>query len=360
MTSFSDEQPLSRRQRRERQRAQQAHDSVLQSKSAPEGEALEAPAEPDPAEKAQDTSPAPTPSASAKERVDSQEQDRQGESESAHDERPLTRRELRALRAETGMTAVVSPSEDSDVDDDPFASQPSGLPAAKAATATASGGEQTSQKPKGSKLGLGRKKADAKNKKNSSTEAQKPGPETSAPTNAKKSGPATEPAVDEPQVSSAFGAGERNTDGSPQGAARAFDTLVAPEARGSDVFTTSSVLILPGAQSRQTRTPAPGTGEIMVTGSVDLPKSKARDRESNADHSEIDSGSDNSQESPATAGTPVSATRAVSTHAVTRDVITPPTKASSSKLLMILAITAGVLCVAVIGVVIVGLMTGQF
>ncbi|WP_166983746.1 hypothetical protein [Paramicrobacterium fandaimingii] len=112
--------------------------------------------------------------------------------------------------------------------------------------------------------------------------------------------------------------------------------------------------------SRQTRTPAPGTGEIMVTGSVDLPKSKARDRESNAEHSDIDSGSDNSHESPATAGTPVSATRAVSTHAVTRDVITPPTKASSSKLLMILAITAGVLCVAVIGVVIVGLMTGQF
>ncbi|QPZ37023.1 hypothetical protein [Paramicrobacterium chengjingii] len=353
MTSFSDEQPLSRRQRRERQRAQQAHDSVLQSKSAPEGEASEAPAEPDSAEKAKDSPPAPIPSAAAKERVDSQEQDRQGESESAHDDRPLTRRELRALRAETGMTAVVSPSEDADADNER-------TPAAKAATSTASNEEQTSQKPKGSKLGFGRKKADAKNKKNSSTEAQKPGSDSSAPTDAKKSDPATEPADDEPKVSSAFGAGERNKESSPQGAAKAFDTLVAPEARGSDVFTTSSVLILPGAQSRQTRTPAPGTGEIMVTGSVDLPKSKARDRESNADHSEIDSGSDNSQESPATAGTPVSATRAVSTHAVTRDVITPPTKASSSKLLMILAITAGVLCVAVIGVVIAGLMTGQF
>ncbi|WP_437585047.1 hypothetical protein ACSAGD_07315 [Paramicrobacterium sp. CJ85] len=203
---------------------------------------------------------------------------------------------------------------------------------------------------------------------NQEDEAQAPtAPKAAKPTPSAKDLPAdqaqeTDHIDSSEQISDAFRpkSGKEDDESSRSEPARAFDTLIAPEARGSDVLTTSSVLLLPGASGHTSDTKSSTTGEIVVTGSLDLPHADAKAERSSSDRPDVDSGADNSGEGTATAGTPVSATRAVSTHAVTRDVITPPTKTSSPKLLMILAITAGVLCVAVIGVVIVGLLTNSF
>ncbi|MCW4459681.1 hypothetical protein [Microbacterium sp. MPKO10] len=409
MTSFSDEQPLSRRQRRERLRAQQAHDSVLQSQKPPQGDEPDAstlPAEETPAEKRETPLTGDRAASQNAEDAPAAPQAVTGEpstgpSPSAESEgRPLTRRELRALRAETGQTQIVTPTGLQNGDEPPLPapqparpSIPDDAPVPPPSEETAQGSPTGQRKPAAPKPAPAKKSKAAK-KAAKALKAQKPeaaDSDATAKTSSQPEGPDDKPATGKPEsreaegvassgekpveaprppdsekgssqsnadVSSAFSAraGEEGGDG----AARAFDTLVAPEARGSDVFTTSSVLILPGAPSKPTQSPVPGSDGPLVTGSVDLPRSKARDRQSGAERSDVDTGRDNGADTTATAGTPVSATKAVSTHAVTRDVITPPTKASSSKLLMILAITAGVLCVAVIGVVIVGLMTGSF
>ncbi|PFG31167.1 hypothetical protein [Paramicrobacterium agarici] len=343
MTSLSDEQPLSRRQRRERMRAQQAHDSVLQSQGSSEPDDAEADAPDATRDAANETADAASVPTADDDQIHA-EQAAADTSESPGEKRVLTRRELRALRAETGSTAIVTPETSRGVD----------VPAAPASPAGAQGSPEAQQK-KSAPAGRADKSHNAER-----PSAAKASPAVSSGQSGETASQGRSDAQSRPQLSPAFSAGVRDDKRPADSAARAFDTLVAPEARGSDAFTTSSVLILPGAPSTPPKAPASGTGEILVTGSVDLPRSASQDRPSSTDHSEIDSGSDNSAESPATAGTPVSATRAVSTHAVSRDVITPPTKASNSKLLMILAITAGVLCVAVIGVVIVGLMTGSF
>lgn len=388
MTSFSDEQPLSRRQRRERLRAQQAHDSVLQSQK-PQGDepgASTPPPEGAPAEKPE------TPLASASDGSSTENADETSTPANTAAKpsaapsapsveapgRPLTRRELRALRAETGQTQIVTPTGLQNAEESPLSAPKS---ARSTTESTPASDDTATPRPDPGQGEPGAVATSAPEKKSKAAkkaaQAQKAGKadaatksDTPAPSAASSGVPRAETPTEDPQSAAsandsseqgnklppAFGTGVR--DG--EGAARAFDTLVAPEARGSDAFTTSSVLILPGAPSKPTQSPVPGSDGPLVTGSVDLPRSKARDRQSGAERSDVDTGRDNGADTTATAGTPVSATKAVSTHAVTRDVITPPTKASSSKLLMILAITAGVLCVAVIGVVIVGLMTGSF
>lgn len=377
MTSFPDEQPLSRRARRERLRAEQAQSDVLQTERASTAEQADA----GEAVTAPETANAPEPHNGDRAEADEKPNDapvsdtaQDGKPSRAGTERsrPLTRRQLReqqlVANGETGSQPVVpepiAPEPEKPVPAQPEREKTTAQPnaergAAKPATKT--------EKPAG---------------KQKSTEqaAIEPAPTTAVTshkqksTSPPKSSALREPAVadiaqpiaratkapDAPQLSPAFGAAlhnQRDHESAPPG----FDAIIAPEARSSEALTTSSVLILPNLPEPQRHVNVPGTGEIIVTGSVDLPSTGAESETRNGvDRTDIDSGLDKHGNAPATAGTPVSATKAVSTHTATRDVITPPTKSTNSRLLMMLAITAGVLCVAVIGVVIVGLMTGAF
>ncbi|MFU8946946.1 hypothetical protein ACLRGF_09450 [Mycetocola zhadangensis] len=143
-----------------------------------------------------------------------------------------------------------------------------------------------------------------------------------------------------------------------------FDQIIARglEEAGNGVGTSS--LILPSMPSGDPFTgPLSAQGGVVVTGSIDIPSGNGStgNHPNSFDKSDIDAMFDEEDEArPATAGTPVSASRAVSTHTATRDVITPPAPARSNRLLLILAITAGVLAVAVLSVIIVGIAAGAF
>ncbi|PWC08181.1 hypothetical protein [Mycetocola zhujimingii] len=143
-----------------------------------------------------------------------------------------------------------------------------------------------------------------------------------------------------------------------------FDQIIARglEEAGNGVGTSS--LILPSMPTGDPFTgPLTAQGGVVITGSIDISTGTGSTGKhpSGFDRSDIDSMFDEEDEArPATAGTPVSASRAVSTHTATRDVITPPAPARSNRLLLILAITAGVLAVAVLSVIIVGIAAGAF
>lgn len=130
--------------------------------------------------------------------------------------------------------------------------------------------------------------------------------------------------------------------------AEPFDQLIS---RGSSVsVTTSNTLILPSIPQQPTSSAMSMTGEVLITGSIDLPRGLGStgappDR---FDTAEVDRLLDQADESPTTSNVaPVSASRAVSTHTSTRGVMTPPKKHVVS-LPMVLAITAGVLLVGVV------------
>jgi hypothetical protein len=109
--------------------------------------------------------------------------------------------------------------------------------------------------------------------------------------------------------------------------------------------------------------PISSNGNVIVTGSIDLPASLSSTGQhpNYFDKAELDTMFEADEEAaPATAGTPVSAARAVSTHTQTGDVINPPAPSRDHRLLIILAITAGALLTAVLAVVIVGFVVGAF
>lgn len=140
-----------------------------------------------------------------------------------------------------------------------------------------------------------------------------------------------------------------DVDDDPQaGGAEPFDQLIS---RGSSVsVTTSNTLILPSIPQQPTGSAMSMTGEVLITGSIDLPRGFGStgapvDR---FDTAEVDRMLDQADENTQTSNVaPVSASRAVSTHTSTRGVMTPPKKHVVS-LPMVLAITAGVLLVGVV------------
>ncbi|MGO4691104.1 hypothetical protein [Glaciibacter sp. 2TAF33] len=130
-----------------------------------------------------------------------------------------------------------------------------------------------------------------------------------------------------------------------------FDQLLSRGVAAGGIPTTTNALILPSIpQQGNPSGSMTSTGEILITGSIDLPRSlgSTGQHPSHFDSSEMDHLLDPLDETGPTAGVaPVSASRAVSTHTSTRGVMTPPTKRVAS-LPVILAVTAGVLLVGVL------------
>jgi hypothetical protein len=119
--------------------------------------------------------------------------------------------------------------------------------------------------------------------------------------------------------------------------------------------TSSNALILPSVPSIADATgPLTSTGEILVTGSIDLPRSLGATgtHSDRFDSSDIDRLFEQAEGEQNTADVaPIRASRAVSTHTSTRDTITPR-KHPSNKLPTVLAITAAVLALGVVGLLV--------
>ena len=144
---------------------------------------------------------------------------------------------------------------------------------------------------------------------------------------------------------------ENATDGTPRSAV----------STGS--VTTANALILPSIPSAGLSTsPLTSTGEVIVTGSIDLPKSLGATGQhpDHFDSSDIDRLFEESDAAPATSGVaPVRASKAVATHTSTRGMITPP-KARGNNLPVVLAVTAAFLAIGVAALLVAGFVFHAF
>ncbi len=122
----------------------------------------------------------------------------------------------------------------------------------------------------------------------------------------------------------------------------------------------TNALILTDQQVADVTGALNATGEIIITGSIDLPRSLgATGSQARIDNSDIDRLLEQGDaESAETDAVPVRASRAISTHTSTRSVVLAASQPASSKLPLILGIGGGVLGAGIIGVVIAGFATG--
>lgn len=142
-----------------------------------------------------------------------------------------------------------------------------------------------------------------------------------------------------------------------------FDQLLARGGGGSHgVPTTTNALILPTMPNQGAIGQAlPDGAEIIVTGSIDLPRSYGATglHPSQLDSGDVDRLIDHVEDAGGAGAAPVSASRAVSTQGHPRDMIAPPKKEGVNAPL-VLAVTAGVLALGVVASLVVGAMVGIF
>lgn len=106
--------------------------------------------------------------------------------------------------------------------------------------------------------------------------------------------------------------------------------------------------------------PVTATGEVLVTGTFNLPEGlgSTGHAKGTADGKEIDATLVDGELPSHSSPTPIAASAAVSTVKMPGEVIKPPTPEKGSRLMMSLAITAGVLAIALVGVLILAFATG--
>ena len=236
--------------------------------------------------------------------------------------RTLTRRELRALQAASSTGS-----------DDDASGQDQGAPSPVSAPRTADG--QRSDQQRSDQQRSGQVGADPQ----------------------RSGGPADAPALHPPIGHWSV---DREDDSHIETIGRrddaTFDDLVGRGVGAGGIPTTTNALILPSIPRQGPGGPITSTGEIMITGSIDLPRSLgATGQHPNLfDSSEMDRMLDQLDEGGHHNDVaPVSASRAVSTHTSTRGVMTPPRKRGAS-LPAVLAITAAVLAIGVLSLFVVG------
>ena len=140
-----------------------------------------------------------------------------------------------------------------------------------------------------------------------------------------------------------------------------FDQIITRNVGQSGSATTTNALILPSLPNADATGPLTSTGEILVTGSIDLPRSMgATGAHPDIDSSDLDRLLDSDENEFNTSEVaPIRASRAISTHTSTRGVITPPKK-RGGRLPIVLMITAGVLAVGVIGLLVAAYVLNVF
>lgn len=132
------------------------------------------------------------------------------------------------------------------------------------------------------------------------------------------------------------------------------EPIISRNVGQSTAATTTNALILPAIPQPDATAPLTSTGEILVTGSIDLPRGMGSTgaNPQHLDSSDIDRLLDSEENEFNTSEVaPVRASRAISSHTSTRGVITPPKKRGNT-LPVVLMVTAGVLAVGVIGLLI--------
>ena len=142
-----------------------------------------------------------------------------------------------------------------------------------------------------------------------------------------------------------------------------YDQLLSRGGSPRGVPTTTNALILPSLPDQGALgTPLAPSGEIIVTGSIDLPRSYGSTgvHPSQIDSSDVDRIFDSNVEDVAGPGVaPVAATRAISTQGPSKAMMAPPSK-EGMNVPLVLAVTAGVLALGVVATLVVGAVAGLF
>jgi hypothetical protein len=162
-------------------------------------------------------------------------------------------------------------------------------------------------------------------------------------------------------VSPAFGADLMLDDNRDTSLPASFDQLIAHSSAGS--VSRPNALIVPHASGPSPIVaPVSATGDILVTGTLNLPEGLGSigHAPGAADGKEVDAVLVDGELPAHSSPTPIAASAAVSTVKTAGDVIRPPVPEKGSKLMISLAITAGVLALALVGVLIVAIVTGVF
>ena len=137
---------------------------------------------------------------------------------------------------------------------------------------------------------------------------------------------------------------------------QSIENTLSREVGMGNVATTTSALVLPIIpQDSDFGSVLNGTGEVLITGSIDLPRSLSSTggdarRYDDPDVDNLFDAFDN--EIISTDSAPVRAIRAVSTHTSTHGVVTTATKPRGNRLLVGVAIGAVVLAIAVVGLLV--------
>lgn len=140
-----------------------------------------------------------------------------------------------------------------------------------------------------------------------------------------------------------------------------FDQLITRSVTGA--IGTGNALILSQTPSAPPLVaPVTATGEVLITGSFNLPEGLGSTGHATgtADGKEVDAVLVDGELPAHSSPTPIAASAAISTVKNGGDIIKPPTPEKGGRLMLTLAITAGVLALALVGVLILAVVTGVF
>lgn len=140
-----------------------------------------------------------------------------------------------------------------------------------------------------------------------------------------------------------------------------FDELIAHSSTGS-VATPNALILSQVPDGGSIVAPVNATGEVLITGSLNLPEGLGSTGHAagTADGKEVDAVLVDGELPAHSSPTPIAASAAISTVKSPGEIIKPPAPEKGGRLMLTLAITAGALALALVGVLILAFATGVF
>ena len=140
-----------------------------------------------------------------------------------------------------------------------------------------------------------------------------------------------------------------------------FDQLISRSVTGA-IGTGNALILSQTPSAPPLGAPVAATGEVLITGSYNLPEGLGSTGHATgtADGKEVDAVLIDGELPAHSSPTPIAASAAISTVKNGGDIIKPPTPEKGGRLMLTLAITAGVLALALVGVLILAFVTGVF
>ncbi|WP_144873095.1 hypothetical protein [Microbacterium sp. 1.5R] len=166
-----------------------------------------------------------------------------------------------------------------------------------------------------------------------------------------------------PTVNSAFGSGVRGGEPEQQKPfAPSFDELLTVGDSTGSHRAPNTLIFTPGPGEGSLSGPVASTGEILITGSYELPKGLGSQGHAHGttDGKDIDAVLIDGELPPASSPTPIAASSAISTIKPAGEVIRPPAPEKGNRLTIILAIVTGGLALAVGVAVVIAITTNVF